>query len=84
MTAYSTLFNQRPCKGLQLSQKAPRSARAVQKVTAQVQPSRLILPGRSNTAVNAAATLETPPATAAKEKPLGEGPTVINGQVHLH
>lgn len=53
-------------------------------MTAQVPPSRLILPGRSNTAVNAAATLETPPAIAAKEKPLGEGPTVINGQVRQH
>lgn len=81
MPAYSTLLNQKPCKVLQVSQKTLRSARVAQRVTAQTTPSRLILPGRSSTAINAAATLETPPATAAKEKPLGEGPTVINGQV---
>ena len=81
MAAYSTLLPQKPSRLLQSAQRAPRSARAVQKVSAQAQPSRLIVPGRSNTAIHAAATLETPPATSAKEKPLGEGPTVINGQV---
>lgn len=81
MAAYSTLLPQKHCSLLSSAQRPPRSARTAQKVSAQVQPSSLILPGRSSTACHAAATLESLPATQAKEKPLGEGPTIINGQV---
>ena len=82
MTAQGTLLRQHPRVSLSGS-KAPRAQRITQRTVSQAQPSRPAQQGRPNTAVQASAVAEAPPAhtSTVSEKPLGEGPTVINGQV---
>ena len=65
----------------------PKPQRTVQRITAQAQPARPAQPSRPNTAIKAAAVAEARQTEPAKhtsrvsEKGLGEGPTVVNGQV---
>ncbi|KAL3150752.1 Stearoyl-[acyl-carrier-protein] 9-desaturase 7, chloroplastic, variant 3 [Trebouxia sp. C0010 RCD-2024] len=85
MAGHSTIMHQRPCKALLPTAKAPRPERVSHRVVAQAQPTRPSQPNRASTAVQASAIADAPPAHTSRvsEKPLGEGPTVINGQV-LH
>ena len=83
MAGHSTMIQQRPCKALLPTTKAPRPERMCHRVMAQAQPAKPSQPSRANTALQASAVADAPPAHTSRvsEKPLGEGPTVINGQV---
>lgn len=85
MAGHSTMLQQRPCKALLPVAKAPRTERMSHRVMAQAQPARPSQANRATTAVQASATAEAPPkeTTRGVEKPLGESPTVINGQVNI-
>ena len=85
MAGHSTMLQQRPCKALLPVAKAPRPERLSHRVTAHAQPARPSQANRASIAVQASATAEAPPAETTRgiEKPLGESPTVINGQVHI-
>ena len=77
------MIQQRPCKALLPAPKALKAERISHRVMAQAQPAKPSQPNRANTALQASAVAEAPPAHTSRvsEKPLGEGPTVINGQV---
>ncbi len=83
MTAQGTLLQQRPSRVLLSGAKAPRPQRIAQHTVSQALPSRPAQQGRPNTAVQASSVAEVPPAhtSSVSEKPLGDGPTIVNGQV---
>lgn len=83
MAGCSTMLQQRPCKSLLPAPTLPRPERVSHRVMAQAQPAKPTQPNRANTALQASAVADAPPAHTSRvsEKPLGEGPTVINGQV---
>ena len=84
MTAQGTVLHQCPSKVLLLGPKATRPQRIAQRVLAQAQPSRPAQQSRPNTAVQAAAVAEAPTHTSrVSEKQMGDGPTLVNGQVGL-
>lgn len=84
MTAQGTVLHQCPSKALLSGPKAARPQRIAQRVIAQAQPSRSAQQSRPNTAVQAAAVAEAPTHTSrVSEKQMGDGPTLVNGQV-LH
>lgn len=82
MTAQGTVLQQRPSKVLHSGPKAARLQRLAQRVISQAQPSKPAQQSRPNTAVQASAVAEAPTHTSrVSEKALGDGPSVINGQV---
>ena len=82
MTAQGTVLQQRPSKVLLSGPKAARLQRVAQRVISQAQPSKPAQQGRPNTAVQASAVAEAPTHTSrVSEKALGDGPSIINGQV---
>lgn len=84
MTAQGTVLHQCPSKALLSGPKAARPQRIAQRVIAQAQPSRPAQQSRPNTAVQAAAVAEAPTHTSrVSEKQMGDGPTLVNGQVGL-
>ena len=88
MSAQGLLLQQhRPVRALKSAPQAARLQRGAQRIVSQAQPARPAQPSRPKTALQAAAVAEARETEPAKhtsrvcEKGLGEGQTIVNGQV---